>query len=389
MGDLFAVWRSRVEMISLRVVDAYVAELPDYRRIVADPRARAELEDLMVFARGRTVDLATEGKQFTDDDLETVAAGGRVYGAAGVSPAAQRRAVLIHTKLTLRELYEAAGSHDIDNLMRVLRWYAPQSRAVQAAYARGFLQGQQAHLPVADRVRVLAGLLLTRDAMATELATSLAMTVPVRCVVLVVRTPSALPGHADPPRTEIVTDLLARYWIPMSWEEREEFVALVGADGPVCAEDRALAVARDFGQLVELPCVAGAAVGDISELDGTLAQARQVCQVAPIDLLPGTVYYRTDLFAELGVARVPQVEAWLREVADRLGTGPHLVPTLAAFYHTNMSRMLTAAALGIHPRTLDYRLRRVHELTGLDPVSVRGVRILSTTVTRALAGAWT
>jgi hypothetical protein len=388
MSDLFAVWRSRVEMISLRVVDAYVAEIPDYRRIVADRRARAELVDLMVFARRRTVDLATEGKQFTDDDLETIAAGARVYGAAGVSPAAQRRAVLIHTKLTLRELSEAAGSHDIDNLMRVLRWYAPQSRAVQAAYARGFLQGQQAHLPVADRVRVLAGLLFTGDAMAAELATSLAMTVPVRCVVLVVRTPPALPGHAGP-RTEIVTELLARYWIPMSWEAREEFVALVGADGPVSAEDRALAVARDFGQLVELPCVAGAAVGDIGELAGTLAQARQICQVAPIDLLPDTVYYRTDLFAELAVARVPQVEAWLRDVAGRLVTGPHLVPTLAAFYRTNMSRTLTAAALGIHPRTLDYRLRRVHKLTGLDPVSVRGVRILSTTVTRALAGAWT
>ncbi|HEU5474370.1 MAG TPA: helix-turn-helix domain-containing protein [Actinophytocola sp.] len=376
-------------MVSLRVVDAYGAELPDYRRIVADPRARAELVELMVFARGRTVDLATEGGQFTDDDLETIAAGGRVHGAAGISPAAQRRAVLIHTKLTLRELYGAAGSHDIDNLMRVLRWYAPQSRSVQAAYARGFLRGQQAHLPDADRVRVLAGLLLAGDAMAAQLAISLAMTVPARCVVLVVRTPPARPGHADPPRAEVVADLLARHWMPMSWETPAEFVALVGADGPVSAEDRALAVARDFGQLVELPCAVGAAVGDTGELAGPLAQARQVCRVAPLDTSPGTVHYRTDLFAELGVARVPPVEAWLRDVADRLAAGPNLVPTLAAFYRTDMSRMLTAATLGIHPRTLDYRLRRAHEVTGLDPVSVRGVRILSTAVTRALAGAWT
>ena len=388
MGDLFAVWRSRVEMISLRVVDAYVAELPDYRRIVADPRARAELVDLMVFARGRTVDLATEGKQFTDDDLETIAAGGRVYGAAGVSPATQRRAVLIHTKLTLRELSKAAGSHDIDTLTRVLRWYAPQSRAVQAAYARGFLQGQQAHLPVADRVRVLAGLLLTGDAMAAELARSLAMTVPARCVVLVVRIPTASPGRANPPRAEIVTDLLARYWIPVSWEAPEEFVALVGADGPVSAEDRALAVARDFGQLVELPCAVGAAIGDIGDLAGTLEWARQVCRVAPLDTLPATVYYRTDLFAELGVARVPRVEEWLRDVAGQLAGGPQLVSTLAALYRTGMSRTLTAAALGIHPRTLDYRLRRVQELTGLDPVSARGVRILATTVNRVLSGSW-
>jgi sugar diacid utilization regulator len=53
-----------------------------------------------------------------------------------------------------------------------------------------------------------------------------------------------------------------------------------------------------------------------------------------------------------------------------------------------MSRIPAATALCIHPRTLDYRLRRVRALTGVDPASTRGVRILSTVATRALAEGW-
>jgi sugar diacid utilization regulator len=101
--------------------------------------------------------------------------------------------------------------------------------------------------------------------------------------------------------------------------------------------------------------------------------------------VPSAVHHLTDLFAEIGAARIPPVDRWLREVADRLAAGPDLVATLDAFYRNDMVRKRTAAELGLHPRTLEYRLRRVHDLTGLDPASVRGVRVLSTTVTRVLA----
>ena len=96
--------------------------------------------------------------------------------------------------------------------------------------------------------------------------------------------------------------------------------------------------------------------------------------------------YLPDLFAEVGAIRLPPVDGWLREMTGRLATGPRLVSTLDALYRNDMSRSRTAASLDIHPRTLDYRLRRVRDLTGLDPVSIRGVRVLSTVVNRALAG---
>jgi DNA-binding PucR family transcriptional regulator len=95
-----------------------------------------------------------------------------------------------------------------------------------------------------------------------------------------------------------------------------------------------------------------------------------------------------DVFVELAVAEVPFVDDWLRTVARRLRPGPDLLLTLDAYYRHDMNRGPAAEALNVHPRTLDYRLRRVRELTDIDPGSTHGVRVLGAVVTRSLSGAW-
>ncbi|MCS7481953.1 PucR family transcriptional regulator [Umezawaea endophytica] len=375
MGNLFTLWRDRIDTNSRRAVDVYTRELPDFRKIADDSRARAAIVDFAVFLRERTVALATENKAFTEDDLAFLASAGRARAEGGLSLASQRHVLLLHTSLTLKEVHEAADPHDLDDVMHTLAWLPPQGLAAQTAYTRGFLTGQEAVVPVVDRVRMLADTLLTDDPVAAEMARSLAMDVPDRWVVVVVRIP---PGH--PTSTDVLDHLLARHWTPVRWEEPGEFVALVPDSG---SQD--LAVVQDFADGVGLPCAVGAARGRTGGLAATFARARQVSRAAPVRRGPNTVHHLTDLFAEVGAARIPPVDRWLREVADRLAAGPDLVATLDAFYRNDMARTRTAAALGVHPRTLEYRLRRVQDLTGLDPASVRGVRVLSTTVTRVLA----
>src|SRR5205085_143318 len=53
----------------------------------------------------------------------------------------------------------------------------------------------------------------------------------------------------------------------------------------------------------------------------------------------------------------------LETYADRRGTD--LLETLAAFVTNQCDRRATASALHVHPNTVDYRLGRVEELTGL------------------------
>jgi hypothetical protein len=68
-----------------------------------------------------------------------------------------------------------------------------------------------------------------------------------------------------------------------------------------------------------------------------------------------------------------------RPGADRSGA---LAETLSEFLTRGMDRRSTAEALHVHPNTLDYRLRRVRELTGLDPGRPQELAVLVLALTQ-------
>ncbi|PPK62067.1 helix-turn-helix domain-containing protein [Actinokineospora auranticolor] len=381
MADLFALWRKKIDVNSKLAVEAYQREIPDFRRLANNPSAHAGMVDFAAFLRRRSIGLIAESSPFTSADLGMLTAVGHERGAKGVSLASQRQVLLLHTSLMMREVHELARPQDGDAVMRALRWLPELAATSHVAYTSGYLGGLANALPVIDRVRLLVDALLVDDPLAVDMGRQLQLAVPRDGVVIVAR----VRGDIDPPRATLTKDLLAQHWIPCSWTAPDEFVALVGATARDTAEERAAQVASDFRTAVGLPCGVGAAPGRIGDLASAVAQARQVSRVAPVRPNGATAFYRADLFAELGAVRVPAVDRWLRDLVAQLAKGPELVTTLDAFYRNDLSRLRTAAALHVHPRTLDYRLQRARELTGLDPVSVRGVRVLSTAVARALA----
>ncbi|MFI0374176.1 PucR family transcriptional regulator [Actinomadura sp. 1N219] len=169
----------------------------------------------------------------------------------------------------------------------------------------------------------------------------------------------------------------------MKWKDRLEFVVLLpGADQD---RERALPLVAAFAESVGRPCAAGATTANVSALPRALSLAQQISQAAPVERLPHRVSTIAEVFVELGAAQMPEVDQWLRQVAHQLSRGPDLVATLDVYYRHDMKRMATATHLYVHPRTLDYRLRRTRELTGIDPTTTHGIRTLSATVTRVLA----
>ncbi|MDP9795566.1 hypothetical protein J2S43_004078 [Catenuloplanes nepalensis] len=389
MAGLFSLWRQRVGDNARRAVDAYQEELLEYRDLAARPRVRSEMLDFAVFLRRRTVDLAADSAPFPDEDLDFMASMGRQRGEKGLTLSAQRQVLLVHTRLTLREVYEAAGPNDIDATMHTLAWLAPAGLAAQGAYTRGWIEGQQRTLPLVAQVRLLTVMLLADDEGAAELARGLHMPVPDHVVATVVRVAGRSPALDQASRDEFAGTLLRTHWAPLSWQDPHEVVALIPSapGGSQPAVDRGLALAREVAGMAGRPCAVGTAPGRVHAFGDAVALARQVAGVAPARAVPRQAYAVTDVFAELGAARLAEVGQWLQAVAAQLNAGPDLVATLDAYYQHDMNRLDTAAALCIHPRTLDYRLTRVRELTGLEPGSTRGVRVLSTAVARILAGA--
>jgi hypothetical protein len=394
MSGLFTLLQASVDGNARRAVDVYTEELPEFRVLAKDSTAQADMLDFAVLLRRREAELAADGRPFTDSDTAVLRAFGEKRGAAGVSLISQQRVLALHSVLTLREIQEAAGPDDSARLMHMLGWLPANGLVAQTAYTEGFLLGQKRFLPLVRRVQAFARMLIADNPAVDGASASLGMPLGRRYAVVAVRIPDPPFAAAEDRRDEIVEVVLSGHHVPVTWHEPGTFMAVVPSTETTLGEpdeptqQRITGLVRDFAAALGRPCAAGAAMGGIGGLAETLALARRISEAAPVETAPERFHTLSDVLVELGVTQTPQVEQWLRQLGARLGAGPDLIRTLDAFYRHGMNRLNTAGALHIHPRTLDYRLHRVRELAGLEPGSVRGVRILTTTVTLALSGRW-
>ncbi|MEO6204210.1 MAG: helix-turn-helix domain-containing protein, partial [Mycobacteriales bacterium] len=77
------------------------------------------------------------------------------------------------------------------------------------------------------------------------------------------------------------------------------------------------------------------------------------------------------------LSRPSEAQAELERLLSPLDDLPDLCQTLEAYLDNDLNRRGTAAALHIHPNTLDYRLKRIVDLTELDPSSTKGLQLLA------------
>ncbi|MFF5982998.1 PucR family transcriptional regulator [Streptomyces olindensis] len=407
MGSFFAELARQASANARREVEEYAREIPEFGFLDTNPRARAETLEYALWLRRRTVELSPDNSALTDDDLGCIAAIGESRAAAGMSLDARQRVLRLHTSLMLREINEATEAQrgaGVDELMRMMNWFAPQGERGIRAYSQGFVTALRHRLPYVEQAALLARSLLSGDLISAELATALGMELPERCAVTVIRVPDGPAGDRD--LESEIEALVKSHHAPITWcpgkgSRSGELIALIPlhpaptpdlspTQAPALVSDPATNLVRDFAQALGRPCAAGTATSSLSEVADALDLARRISRAAPLRrasarLRPHTL---SDVFVELAVADAPLVDAWLHAVGRSLQPGPDLLVTLDAYYHHDMHRGATAAALNVHPRTLDYRLRRVRELTGIDPGSTRGVRVFSSVVTRGLSEAW-
>ncbi|MGC5564957.1 PucR family transcriptional regulator [Streptomyces sp. FR-108] len=432
MGSLFAELARQASANARREVETYVREIPELGSLDVSSRARDETLEYAVWFRRRTLELAPDNGVLTDADLGYIASMGEARAGAGMSLDSRQRVLRVHTELMLREINEATEAQrggDVDELMRIMSWFAPQGERGIGAYRQGFVTAMRRRLPYVEQVALLARSLLAGDPIAAELALLTGLEAAEYYEVTVILVPDCPVGDRD--LESAIETLVRSHRVPVTWcPERGgrggELIALVpGVAGsgqvPAAAAAAAATAAtadlpaaphaagsgpivsvpavsvptgsgllRDFAQALGRLCAVGTAGASAAELAGALDRARRISRAAPLRRTSGRLRAHTlaDVFVELAVTEVPFVDDWLRSVARSLEPGPDLLLTLDAYYLHDMNRGATAEALNIHPRTLDYRLRRARELTDIDPGSTRGVRILSAVVTRSLSGAW-
>ncbi|RGD56126.1 PucR family transcriptional regulator [Kitasatospora xanthocidica] len=299
-------------------------------------------------------------------------------------------AVLLAHHLGLEVCWEFATRHarddDAADLLALNRLLLDQLRQAVTAAGAGYLDGRRPATGRRDSARhSLLGALLAgtpADAAAERAGLRLSTGYTVLCLSLADHPDEHSPG-VDPGIAALRK--LRRFEAELDHRTRQSaLTALTPTGGLVLVpfgpspgpdEDGAgeapwpllaaalAAAARAAG----VPVLAGAAPATPAEVPGAAALAYEVLDVARAFGRPPGLHRLDDVLLEYQLTRPSQARSRLAALLEPLADAGELLITLHTHLAGGLSRRHTASVLHLHPNTVDYRLRRIAALTGLDP----------------------
>ncbi|WP_084693377.1 PucR family transcriptional regulator [Actinomadura atramentaria] len=134
-----------------------------------------------------------------------------------------------------------------------------------------------------------------------------------------------------------------------------------------------------------VPVTAAASVAEPAAIPDAVVQNGEIADLVGRTGRPPGLYRLGDVLLEYQLSRPSAALPGLAGVLLPLERKPELLRTLETYLRHGLDRRATAAALHVHPNTVDYRVRRIDELTGLSPARHADVTHLSAAlVARAL-----
>ncbi|WP_433657446.1 PucR family transcriptional regulator [Nocardia sp. CA-128927] len=110
-------------------------------------------------------------------------------------------------------------------------------------------------------------------------------------------------------------------------------------------------------------------------------EATDLAELARLLGKPPGVYRLDDLLLEHQLTRPGPARERLVERITPILSSPHLLDALDAHLRHGSDRKAAAAEIHVHPNTFSYRLRRIAELTGIDPTEPHDSRLLAAALT--------
>lgn len=141
---------------------------------------------------------------------------------------------------------------------------------------------------------------------------------------------------------------------------------------PVPPEELADRLRRASGGEVRIAAVPADGPSAIADAART---ACEVVRVAHASGRPPGLHRLNDVLLEFHLSRRDESSGLIAALLDPIGERPDLVETLRTYLEHQQDRRGTARRLGLHPNTVDNRLARIAELTGLDLTSPRGTAL--------------
>jgi hypothetical protein len=387
-SPLYARVERKVPKLARAMIDAFVNEIPLYSMLPAE-QLQGEILEITTANLRLFFSSLREGRDLTLEELADVRSSAARRAEERVPLDAVLVAYHVGGRIGWQALVDDVQSEEYDALIaagaRVLHYV----QQVTAAVASAYLEEQQTiYGEERDAQRALASALLTGepgDALAARLGVRLAPSYLVVALNLS-RHPDegergvggAIAARRKVRRVQACLDEIAGEPV-LSLLDPSGGSALLPLDSEVAADISALVqnVVTRLTAAAGPGVLAGAAattgIGDVARAG---RQAHDVVRLARQIGKPEGGYLLRDVLLEYQLSRPSDAHAALRELLDPLDRNPDLQHTLEVYLANDLDRRQTATTLHVHPNTLDYRLRRIVELTGLDPSTSRGLQLL-------------
>ena len=381
---LYARVQARLPSLARRMIQTFLDELPIYRLL---PREQLDGEVTRIAEENLRVFFATlmEDRSPTLEELAEPRASAARRAQERVPLDAVLAAYHIGGRIGWAELVaEARQPEETAELVaaadRVLRYIAEVTGAVATAYLE---ERQSIHGEERDAARGLSAALLAGQETAA-LAARLGVTLAPSYVVLALE----LGANRDEQTAGVAGAVAARRKVRRVQERLDAaagapVLGLLDADGgtvllPQDAAGQLEALVQDLATAAGADVRAAAAQPvSCEDLPSAVEQARDVLHLSARLGRPPGLYRLRDVLLEYQLTRPSVAQRGLRQLLEPLERNPDLLLTLDAYLAEDTDRRRTAAALHVHPNTLDYRLKRIVELTGLDPATTSGLQLLA------------
>ncbi|MEU4415878.1 PucR family transcriptional regulator [Nocardia salmonicida] len=143
-------------------------------------------------------------------------------------------------------------------------------------------------------------------------------------------------------------------------------------------DELAARLAHRFGAIVHLAVFSGV---DRNDIPTAAKDATELTELARLSGKPGGCYRLDDLLLEYQLTRPGPARERLAQRVIPLLSSPHLIDALEAHLVHGGDRKTASRLIHVHPNTFTYRLRRIAELTGLDPAEPTDSRMLAASLT--------
>lgn len=366
--NLLDAMEADAQLIGERMAEAVLREVPDHAA-VADPSFAAEVREHSRRHVVAFVDAARRGRPPSGAELDFVRERGAQRARELLPLGAVLQSYLLGQRLMWEAVVERAEGDETTALSLTAATFE-YAAAVNAAVAEGWTSaaGEAAREEERARRDVLDRL-LAGDAAIARRAAAFGLNLAEETVVVVaveaggtngrpgglrkiaeaIERFAAAPRHQAfvVPRFDEVVSLLPR---------RSDAVAVLDRAGASLA--RLGAGALHAG--VSPPCAAAA------EVPRAYEDARRALRHASADR-PVVRLEDVKLTDELTASADDAARRTVADAARVVAARQDLRETVLAFAANDLSVARTAGALHLHPNTVQYRLRRVRELTGADP----------------------